>query len=277
MTFRVLASSVCLVLPFSAIAAGKPPPPPPQGWSGSGEAGLAVSSGNTKAQNLNAKLDIKFNSDGWKDEFYLIALRNKSDVTSKVVDNSTDPPTTVTTTQSKLTANRYEAGASGGYKLDDRRYVVGALRYEHDQFSPYRHQAIATIGYGYQVLKNARDELAFEVGGGYKSAQPTSYASANPAPPPDLIEIAPGSQNSGVARGKFEYRHNFNEVTSFSDTCLVESSSNNTFMQNDAGLQVRMNGNLALKVGYQLRHNSDVRDGFKKTDQLLTTNLVYSF
>jgi putative salt-induced outer membrane protein len=277
MNFRVLFSSVCLALPLSAVAAGKPPPPPKQGWSGSGEAGLAASSGNTKAQNLNAKLDIKFNSDRWKDEFYLIALRNKNDVTLRTVDNSTDPPTTVTTRQSKLTANRYEAGASAGYKVDDHSYVVGALRYEHDQFSPYRHQSIATIGYGYQVLKNARDELAFEVGGGYKSAQPTSYESANPTPPPDLIEIAPDAENSAVARGKFEYKHSFNDVTSFTNAYLVESSSDNTFMQNDAGLQVKMNSNLALKVGYQVRHNSDVRDGFKKTDQLLTTNLVYGF
>ena len=48
-------------------------------------------------------------------------------------------------------------------------------------------------------------------------------------------------------------------------------------MQNDAGLQVDINKKLALKVGYQLRHNTDAPGGAKKTDQLMTTNLVYNF
>ncbi|HSN00239.1 MAG TPA: DUF481 domain-containing protein, partial [Rudaea sp.] len=30
-------------------------------------------------------------------------------------------------------------------------------------------------------------------------------------------------------------------------------------------------------VGYQVRHNSQVEAGFKKTDGLFTTNLVYNF
>ena len=38
-----------------------------------------------------------------------------------------------------------------------------------------------------------------------------------------------------------------------------------------------MSKKLALKVGYQVRHNSDVAPGIKETDQLLTTNLVYAF
>ena len=48
-----------------------------------------------------------------------------------------------------LTANRYEGGASAGYKLDERSYIVGALRYENDDFSPFDYQAVASIGYGY--------------------------------------------------------------------------------------------------------------------------------
>ena len=57
----------------------------------------------------------------------------------------------------------------------------------------------------------------------------------------------------------------------------MENASGNTFVQNDAGLAVKMNSSLALKLGYQLRHNSEVAEGFKHTDQLVTTNLVYGF
>ena len=67
------------------------------------------------------------------------------------------------------------------------------------------------------------------------------------------------------------------DVFKLLDTTLVEAGSNNTFLQNDTGLAVSMNDRLALKVGYQVRHNSDVTPGTKKTDTLLTTNLVFKF
>ncbi len=265
MTRNLLVSTLLLALPLAALADA--PPPPPQGWSGSGEAGLSDSSGNTKSQNLNVKLDIKYNDDRWKDDFYLTALRNKSNVTD----------VTTGATSNQLTAARYEAGASAGYMLDDRSYIVGALRYEHDSFSPYQYQYIASIGYGYQVLKNASDELSFEIGPGYKVVQAASFNVVNPTPPPALIGIKPDSDSNVVARGAINYKHNFSDTVSFTDTFLVEAGSGDKFIQNDAGLSVKMSDKLALKVGYQVQHNSEVELGFKKTDQLLTTNLVYSF
>ena len=259
-----LASALLLALSFAALAAD--PPPPSKGWSGTGEAGLSVASGNTKSQNLNAKLDLKFNDDQWKDDFYLLALRNKADVTDATGATRYD-----------LTANRYEAGASFGYKFDERSYLVGAGRYEHDEFSPYDYQYILSLGYGYQALKNASDELAFEVGAGYKVVQATSVEVINPAPPPDFLQVKPDSDSNAVFRGKMEYKHAFSDTVSFVDVLVLEAGSGNKFLQNDAGLAVRMNSHLALKAGLQTRHNSEVAAGFKKTDELFTTNLVYNF
>lgn len=175
-----------------------------------------------------------------------------------------------------LTANRYEAGASLGFKLDDRSYIVGAARYEHDTFAPYQYQYIVSIGYGYQILKNASDELAVEVGPGYKVVQPASYTliPIDPLSPP--VKVTPDSNGNVVLRGKIDYKHNFSDTVAFVDTFLVEAGSNNKFFQNDAGLAVKMSDKLALNVGYQIRHNTHVGN-FKKTDTLLTTNLVYSF
>jgi len=270
MKVRALAASVLLCVSTAALATD-PPPPPKQGWSGAGEAGLAASSGNTRTENLNAKITVKYNDDRWKNEFSASALRSEANVTTTTTNASADPPTQ-TTTKFQLTANRFEAGASAGYKLDDRSYVVGAARYEHDQFSPYNDQSIASLGYGYQVVKNPSNELAFEVGGGYKSVQPTSAAS-----PSNPLHVGADAQSGAAARGKVELKHSFNSTTSISNTYLVESTSGNTFVQNDTGLQVKMTNRLGLKAAYEIRHNSDVLPGFKSTDQLLTTNLVYSF
>ena len=49
------------------------------------------------------------------------------------------------------------------------------------------------------------------------------------------------------------------------------------FIQNDTGLAVSTTDALVLKLGNQVRHNSDGTPRSKNTDQLLTTNLVYKF
>lgn len=244
------------------------------GWSGSGEAGFAAARGNAKSENLNAKLTFKKEDDRWKDNFYVTALRSKGEVTTPVVvggqlDNVKSYDTT---------ANRYEAGASMGYKFDERSYVVGALRYENDDFSPYDYQAVASIGYGYTVLKTASDELSVEVGPGYKRYR------LNDVVGPDIDPITGdgivhrfGSDGEIIGRGLLAYKHNLTDSTSFVDTLLVEAGSDNTFVQNDAGLSVAINKAFALKLAYQVRHNTDVLPGTKKTDQLITTNLVYNF
>ena len=46
-------------------------------------------------------------------------------------------------------------------------------------------------------------------------------------------------------------------------------------MQNDLGLEVTIKGSLALRLGYQVRHNSDVPPGVDKTDTLTTVGLIY--
>lgn len=262
----LICAAVLAALPMAAFADDA-------GWSGAGELGFAAARGNAKSENLNAKLTFKKEDDQWKDNFYLTALRSKGEVTTAIVENGQ----IVNLKNYDTTANRYEAGASMGYKLDERSYIVGALRYENDDFSPFEYQAVLSVGYGYTVLKNASDELSFEAGPGYKRYRPADVYGPDLGPADVPVRHTFDSEGEVVGRGLVAYKHNFTDTTSFVDTFLVEAGSDNTFLQNDAGLQVAINKAFALKVGYQLRHNSDVAPGIKKTDQLITTNLVYNF
>jgi putative salt-induced outer membrane protein len=246
------------------------------GWSGSGEVGFAAARGNVKSENLNAKLEFKKEDERWKDVFYLTALRSKGEVKNTTVDNSTTPPTVSNVSSYDLTANRYESGASAGFKLDERSYIVGALRYENDDFSAFDYQAVASIGYGYTLLKNDSDELSFEIGPGYKRYRAVDTHIVGGDPPVAMVQHH-DAQGDAVGRSLIAYKHAFTDTTSLVDTLLIEAGADNTFMQNDAGLQVAMSKKLALKVGYQVRRNSDVAPGIETTDQLVTTNLVYNF
>lgn len=245
---------------------------PPGEWTGTGELGLAMTRGNTRSESLNAKLNLKKEDEIWKNAFYLTGLRNKGEIVVAQIVNGE----TVSTKVMQATANRIEGGASVGYRLSPRSYVVGALRYEHDDFAAYRWQAAASVGYGYIAIKNPTTELSFEVGPGYKRVQPVDVF-LPVGDPPVLTRVRPGTDGELIGRGLMNFSHAFTESTSIEDTLLVEAGSDGRFYQNDIGLVVRMSDKLALKVGHQTRYNSEVAFGTKRTDQLLTTNLVYSF
>jgi putative salt-induced outer membrane protein len=237
------------------------------GWTGSGELGFASATGNTRSQNIDAKLGLNQENEQWKNAFFLDFLRTKAQ--QSVVDASG-----ATVEKLNTTANRYDGGASVGYKLDPRSYIVGAGRYEHDQFGANIWQGVISLGYGYIALKDERNELSFEIGPGYKRYRPANVdtligGAEVPVTQPTMGEV--------VARGLVNYKFKLTANTAFEDTFLMEAGSKNTYLQNDAGLAVSMTKKMALKVGFQVRHNSDVLPGIKKMDTLTTTNLVYNF
>ena len=265
----LLASLVLAAFGCSAVQAQDAPAtntPANGGWTGSGELGFASTTGNTRSQNLDAKLGLNQENAQWKNSFFLDALRSKSQVT--VEDADGNPVKKYNTT-----ANRYDGGASVGYKLDPRSYIVGAGRYEHDDFGANRWQAIVSIGYGYIALKTQRTELSFEIGPGFKEYQPadTTIVVDGQSQP-----YTQDRQQEMVARGLVNYKFRLTANTSFDDTFLVEAGSKDKYFQNDAGLVVSMTKKLSLKVGYEVRHHSTVLPGVKKTDTLATTNIVYN-
>ncbi len=249
-----LVLSVALALASTAQA---------QEWKGIGEFGLAITGGNTDTQNINGKFGLVKESDAWKHEFGLALLQSK--------------------TNDSKTAQRYEAAWTSGYKLNDMSYVYGNLRYENDKFGAFRNQTVAGIGYGIYAIKEEPTTLLFEIGAGYRRAQPQDRvvgvvctAVVGVVCPPFTVTRFQ-KEGNGILRGKMDFSHQLTGNTELYDTYLIEAGSDNKFMQNDLGVAVKMSDEFAVKVGLQLRHNSDVSPNLKKTDRLFTTNLVYSF
>lgn len=241
-------------IPFAAAAQDTTTTDAPTGWTGTGELGLALARGNARSESVNAKLAFAREDESWKHGFHVSALRSKGEVTGDFDGDGVEEE------RYELSANRYEVGASSAYKFDPRNYVVGAARYENDDFSPYDYQAIASVGYGHKFIDSERTALSTEIGPGFRRARDAETG---------LVE------NGVVGRGLVDFKHQLTDNTAIYDTFLVEAGSDNTFVQNDIGIAVAMNEKFALKAGLQARHNSDVEPGTKKTDTLTTINLVY--
>ncbi|TAN06705.1 MAG: DUF481 domain-containing protein [Rhodanobacteraceae bacterium] len=270
------ASALCL--PAFALAgapAASAPTAATSNWSGSGEFGLANATGNTKSLNIDAKFRLGYESDIWKDSFFLDANRAKSNVKVPIVQSGV---TVGETTSYQTTASHYDAGGSIGYKFDPRAYAVGAARYDHDDFASNRWQEVASIGFGYILLKDARNELSVEAGPGYKRYQPQTFSVVDATvTPPQVSRITPPAQDEAIGRALVNYKLALNDSTSLEETFLAEAGSQNKYYQNDLGLAVAMTRTLALKIAYENRYNSDIVPGTRHMDTLFTTNLVYSF
>ncbi len=211
-------------------------------WKGKGEVGIVFARGNSDTDTANVKIDTSHEVDRWKHSFGIAALRAAN--------------------EGLKTAERYGANWQSDYKLTDRSYWFGGLRYEQDEFSGFDYQASASTGYGYKFIDTDRTKFSGQAGVGYRRSK--------------LLPL--GNIESGaIFRGDLKFEHALNDTTKILNTFVVEAGSDNTFASNDLALQVKMSDKFALSLGLGVRHNTDPPVGLKKTDTLTTVNLVYAF
>ncbi len=236
-----MASRLRLVWLLSALACSLPAMAQ---WSGKGEAGIALASGNTDTKSANARVAVGYKSDAWEDSASLAGNYVR--------------------TEGETTARRWELGAQTRYNFSPRSFWFGGARYEEDRFSGFDHQGVISTGAGRKFIDSDITHLATQIGVGFKFFETI----------PTLTDPATKeNQLTGVASLNFD--HQITATTTVYDKFGAEFTSNNNFLQNELGLTVKMTDRLALSLAYGVRHNTNPPAGFKKTDTLSTLNLVY--
>lgn len=245
---RILTAAILLALASPSIADSAGETEAPR-WTGAGELGIASARGNSRSESLNGKFGLSYQDDTWKHGVSVAGLRARSAVAG---DDGRGL---------ELSANRYQFGLTSARKTTDYAYWLGAVRYERDDFAAFEWQRTLSIGYGYTFLRDSdRIMLSIEAGPGHRRAKDAATG---------LIE------SDAIGRGLLDYQHMLTANTELVNTLLIETGSDNTFVQNDLGLVVAMNSRVALKAALQTRYNSDVPDNRRNTDTLTTVNLVY--
>lgn len=229
-------------------------PPPPLGWSGRGEAGLAMTSSNagTHSSSYNAKLDFAYDTQYWKHAFGASGLYASSE--------------TAGTSGKTITDNRWEAHEQSDYKFSDKGFWFGGAHYEEDHVGSFAYQEAVTTGLGYKFYNSDRTKLAMQIGAGYKIFKVR-------AEPPDVSY----RDHDLIGTATIDYQRALTATTLLIEKATVESGSSNTLATNDLGLQVKMSTLLAIALAYQVRYNSQPAVGFGHYDRLTTVNLVFKF
>lgn len=211
-------------------------------WDGLGELGLVAARGNTETDTVNGRIEFEFKRERWTNESTI------SGVYSRDGDETR--------------ASRLVLGNKTDYDLSERSYLLGALRYDRDRFTDYSYQSTAALGYGHRFFDTDRHKLRGEIGPGVRYAE---------------FRDSEETDTDFIVRGFLNYAWQISETAELKNRLLVESSTDNTFTENELSVAVAINDRLALKAGLAVRHNSDVEPGTKNTDTLTTVNLVYNF
>jgi putative salt-induced outer membrane protein len=218
-------------------------------FSGSGEAGLLMTTGNSETDSVNAKLGLKYEKDHLLGEVNLAALYSSEETEENGIK------------EDRVSAEKYNYSAKIGYKFNPANYVFVNGDYEDDRFSGYDYKTTYAIGYGRKVIDNDTTKLDIEIGPGYRY---------------DVLEGGE-TNDEAILRGYAMFSYKFSDAVSFQQDLTVVTGSDNTNTKSITALKSQIVGALSMKVSYKIDNNTDVPSDKEKTDTETSLTLVYDF
>jgi len=210
-------------------------------WSGEAELGIVATSGNTETQTVSAKAKVVNERDKWKHVAKFEAL------------NTEDGTTT--------TAERYLLSGKSDYKMSALDYVFITANYEDDRFSGYDWRASELLGYGRHVI--AQEDLSLDLEAGVGVRQSKTDAGV--------------SDSEGIVSLAGNLGWKISDTSKFTEELNTEIGDSATISKSVTGLKTQINGSLAMKITYTVKHTSKVPAGIEKVDRETAVTLVYSF
>ena len=211
------------------------------GWSGQGEAGGFISTGNTRNRGVAVGLSLTKESRSWKH-----ALRG-------IVDYQED--------NGVASRERYFAGYEGNWKFSSRAYALLALSWERDRFTGFSSRFTQAIGLGYRVVDTPN--LTIAVDGGPALRQ-TRFINGI-------------TDNSVAARAGLNAKWQINDMLNFTEAATYYYDNSNNSLLALSQLTAKLNGRLSARFSFQYNNESNPPPGRLNSDTVTRATLVYSF
>lgn len=230
---------IVVLLPVPAFAQGGAPEDSP--WSGKASLGYLATSGNTNTTSYNTAFEIAHTATRWTHQF---------DAKANGADES-----------ETTTAEAYQVGWKSMYEFSEHNYLFGSLNWRKDPFSGVNEQFSQALGYGRRLIDKPAHLLSAEVGVGHRDADRRDGT----------------SESSVIGTLGMDYRWTFSETSNFEQGIVVESGSENTYIESVSAVRAKLVGDLAIVLSYTIKHNTDVPLGSENTDKFTAISLEYAF
>jgi len=211
-----------------------------ENWSGQGELGAFMSSGNADNTGVSASLALTKDGINWRHK-----LAGRADYQRS---------------EGVTTREQYLASYEVNYKITDRLFAFALGQYERDSFQGFSARYAASGGLGYDVLIDG----------------PTLSVKAGPAwRRTELVGGVTTNDIAGLAALDFDWDIAEN-LTFTQDASAFIQSGSSTFIS-DTGLQAAMSDAISVRLSYTVEHDTDPPAGAVRTDTLSRITVIYGF
>ena len=223
-------------------------------WDGSVEFGFVAVTGNKDTESLNARFALQYELEKWRHQGFV----------STVTSSSEEPDGedgVIETDAEKITAQ-----LKSDYKYSDKAYAFGILDYDDTKDSGFEYQMSLAFGMGYSFIKDEVHTLDGELGFGSRISKTEATET-----------LAADSTTESISRVAASYQYKISENSEFEQKLSTEIGEDNTISKSYSGLSANVMENLALKLSYQLKHQTEVPVNNEKTETITSFTVVYSF
>jgi putative salt-induced outer membrane protein len=223
-----------------------------QGWTGQGEAGGSLATGNTEESGVTLGLNLA------KETIY-----RRHRITA-LIDAKT--------AGGVQTTERYAVGYQGDYKITDRVYSNLLAGWERDPFAGIEQRFSESMGVGYRFLPGGRMTLDADIG---VAARQTWYSDGALN---DLGQTVEGGEDSTLGLrfgGRYEWRIGPDSLLTQTASAYLDSRGES--LESATALTTKLIGQLSWRASLNLRYESDPPPPRKTTDTLTRFSLVYAF
>ena len=211
-------------------------------WSGEIDLGASRVTGNTESAEANLETKIDYESTRWRNEgrfeFDFADDDNVTDERSFLFSIETD------------------------YKLTSRFYLLGFASYEDDAFSGFDFRITETVGVGYGLVRLA--DLSFDVEAGVGARQ-------------TRIEGSNDTENETVGRFDAEFAWQISDHADVGDQTTIFLGDERTTFESTVALTSTIMDRFAVRLSFNVEHETNVEPGTEETDTTAKVSLVYSF
>ncbi|WP_196138244.1 YdiY family protein [Aliikangiella sp. G2MR2-5] len=229
-------------------------------WEGSVEFGYVAVSGNQETDSLNGRFALSYEVEKWRHGGFVATQSSSTD--DKINDIQTE-------------ARKLVAQLKSQYKYSDNAYAFGIYDFDDTKDSGFDYQSSIAFGAGYSFLNSEEHTLEAELGLGIRETKNTFVADN-----PDTVEneeVPSVTSSEQIARLAGLYKWNISENSNFEQTISAEIGEDNDVYKSYSAISANIIENLALKISYTAKYQSEVPEGNEDLETVSSFTVVYSF
>lgn len=209
-------------------------------WTGSGELGGSIATGNSDTVTATAGLNLNKESRNWRHTITALADLQRSD--------------------GENAQERYAAGYKIERNLSERLYVLGTLGWERNAVSGLRSRFTEALGLGYKLIDNPGVTWRLEGGPALRQAK-----------------FVDRDENGVAFRAASDFGWAITPNTQFSQITSAYLEGGSSSILSSTALTAGLGGAFSARMSFNVQYESDPPVGDKHTDTVTRATLVYGF